>query len=50
MELLKKVLILGGGKMKVIPTKFDNNYISTKLDNVKNRLEEIKENVVVNDM
>ena len=37
-------------KKKVIPTKLDNNYISTKLDNVKNVLEEIKENVVVNDM
>lgn len=37
-------------KKKVIPTKLDHNYISTKLDNVKNALEEIKENVVVNDM
>ena len=37
-------------KKKVIPTKLDNNYISTKLDNIKNVLEEIKENVVVNDM
>lgn len=37
-------------KKKVIPTKLDNNYISAKLDNVKNVLEEIKENVVVNDM
>lgn len=37
-------------KKKVISTKLDNNYISTKLDNVKNVLEEIKENVVVNDM
>lgn len=37
-------------KKKVIPTKLDNNYISAKLDNVKNVLKEIKENVVVNDM
>lgn len=37
-------------KKKVIPTKLDNNYISAKLDNVKNVLEKIKENVLVNDM
>lgn len=32
-------------KKKVIPTKLDNNYISAKLDNVKNVLEEIKKSV-----
>ena len=33
-------------KKKIIPTTYEKSYISTKLDNVKNVLEEIKGSVI----